>query len=79
MKFQVYATSTSYHEDTMDKYWNTLCKYNGEKGPINKATGNPIYEVDIKSLEELIKMINELDEEVIVYDGVLEIYDDYRE
>lgn len=36
-------------------------------------------EIEINTLEELIKWINEQDYECIVYDGLIEIYDDYRE
>lgn len=72
MKFQVYATSGE-----IKKYFPILLKYN--LSTVKAKRGKPKDEITINSLEELIKMINELDEEVIVYDGALEIYDDYRE
>lgn len=36
-------------------------------------------EIEIKTLEELINWINNQEHEVIVSDGYIEIYDDYRE
>lgn len=36
-------------------------------------------EIEINTLEELIKWINEQENECIISDGWIEIYDDYRE
>ena len=36
-------------------------------------------EIELNTLEEFIDWINKQEFEVIVYDNVLEIYDDYRE
>ena len=36
-------------------------------------------EIEVSTLEELIKWINNQKHECIVSDGLIEIYDDYRE
>ena len=79
MKFQIYPTSGD-----MKKYIDKLKKYNllhnirEEQGTyfIRKYED---YFIEIKDLQELCNLSNELNEEIIFWDGCLEIYDDYRE
>ena len=67
MDFQIYTTSCN-----IQKYIPILENY-------NLTIRNERYYITIKDLSELVKFKNEIDEELIFYDGVLEIYDDYRE
>lgn len=82
MEFQVSSTG-GYTEN----YINILKKYNFREEKVFKKifpTDRKLREftyfyITIKDLEELIKFINEIEQEIIVYDGAIEIYDDYRE
>lgn len=82
MDFQIYTTSGN-----IQKYISILENYNltietemKKKYPTDKKlTEFVFYHITIKDLSELVKFKNEIDEELIFYDGALEIYDDYRE
>ena len=37
------------------------------------------WEIEINTLEELLDLLKEADHELIISDGYIEIYDDYRE
>ena len=52
----------------------------GKKQPCEKAyKENDIWYIDINSLEELNKLIDEVKEQIIIRIDAIEIYDDYRE
>ena len=70
MKYSISRTS-----DLMGKY--KPCE-NAYKGVINFA-GQQIWHVDINTLEELHLLQDAVDEDLIVGDGYIEIYDAERE
>lgn len=70
MKYQIERTSDYFRK-------NPPCSDAFQEGVDEK--GYPIWRIDIDTLEELHKLIEEVDAPVIVYDDKLEIYDDFRE
>lgn len=82
MDFEIYTTSGDIRQ-----YFSVLEKYKLK----TKTEMKKIYPTDrklrecmyyyitINNLQELIKFKNEINKEIIFYDGALEIYDDYRE
>lgn len=65
MKYRIYRTSD---------YWGT------KKQPCDIAyKEGDEWHIDIDSLEELDKLVDEVNSEIIIGYGWIEIYDDYRE
>ena len=70
MKYEIERTSDYFRENSprTDAYQEGVDR-----------NGRPIWRIDIETLKELHKLIDEVDAPVIVYDDKLEIYDDFRE
>lgn len=85
MRFQIYSTS-----GYMKQYIDKLKKYNlVHDTRIEKiktgSVGRPQerkyedYFIEMKDLQELCDLSNELNQQIILWNDCLEIYDDYRE
>lgn len=77
MKFKVTTSGYFYPEETRRKKLEKIgFIFKPSDYKKFKISGDPI--IEIKDLNELIKFTNKFGE-IIISDGIIEIYDDYRE
>lgn len=76
MTFRIFKTSDYLHTDQ-----SKPCKNAKKIVEMDSLSRYEIirWEVEINTLEELLDLQKEVGEELIISDGYIEIYDDYRE
>lgn len=79
MKFIIDRTSSFYEEEIKKPCKNCVQEEITYKSGIKEK----LWVIEVNSLEELMKLLRDVDEKIIIYEcegnNYIEIYDDYRE